>query len=162
MWTYCTPDDVAGLFKPIKEDPETFDPDYLSGFIRKAQIHINERLRPHYVVPLVEPIPEVITSICADLAASFVLENHFSDIMYREDVPLASNYRRRAQSELDHVIEFQTLDGLPGIRKHAPEVPEQRRRVFSTTPNPSPMQGRLDAFDSATRGNTVSGGRWPY
>jgi len=152
LTTYCTSEDVAGLFKPIKEDPETFDTDYLSGFIRKAQIHINERLRPYYVVPLVAPIPEVIMSICSDLAASFVLENHFSDIMYREDVPLATNYRRRAEVDLEHVIEHQTLDGLPGVKKHAPEVPEQRRRIYTTTPNPSPLQNRLGAFDAATRG----------
>jgi hypothetical protein len=160
MTAYCTPKDLQDSYKPIEEDQETFSPDYLSRFIERAQTRIDNKLRPHYKVPLTQ-VPAIIKEIAVDWALALVCEQHFSGIMYREETPLAAVFRKRAEDELEDVLQYATIDGLPGVVKHVPDVPEMRKRVATTTPGTSPLQGRLRAFDDATRGNSMPG-RWPY
>lgn len=155
---YCTPGDVRGLHQLITEE-DFPDPDVLP-YITKAQARINDRLKVHYVVPLVDPIPGIINSICADMAASLLLQNHFSGVNYREDTPLAEVYRKRAQDDLNHVIEHATLEGLPGIVEKPPDVPEMRKRIASNTPKVSPLQKNLTRFDNALQSPLASVRDW--
>lgn len=146
---YCTPGDVRALHQLL--NAADFPDDQVQPYITKAQARINDRLKVHYVVPLVDSIPDIINSICADMAASLMLQNHFSGVNYREDTPLAEVYRKRAQDDLNHVIEHSTLDGLTGIVQKEPDVPEMRKRVASTTPRTSPLKGTLQQYDNATQ-----------
>lgn len=146
---YCTPGDVRALHQLL--DETSFPDDQVQPYINKAQARINDRLKVHWVVPLVDPIPDIIQSICADMAAALMLQNHFSGVNYREDTPLAEVYRKRADADLEHVIEHATLDGLPGIVEKPPDVPELRKRIATSTPGSSPLKGRLRDYDNATQ-----------
>ncbi|MFB6364475.1 phage protein Gp36 family protein [Paenibacillus elgii] len=155
---YCTPQNVRDLHQLLSE--ADFADDYIQKYITKAEARINDKLRPQYVVPLVDPIPDVVQSICADMAGAFLCQHHFSGVNYREDTPLADVLWKRANEDLDYVLEHSTLNGLPGVVEQPPNVPESRRRVATTTPNPSPLTGRLQQFDRATR-SPLNGGVWP-
>lgn len=156
---YCTPQDVRNLHQNFTTDelPDSL----LQPFITKAQTRIDEHLKPHYKVPLVDPVPGIISSICSDMAASFALQTYMSGINHREETPLAEIYRKRAQADLENVIDKMTLDDLPGVQRKPPDAPEMRVKVASTTPKQSPLSGRMRAFDEATRSNILTG-RWPY
>ncbi|NOV01350.1 phage protein Gp36 family protein [Paenibacillus planticolens] len=145
---YCTPQDVRDLHQLIS-DTDFLDED-VERYIAKAEIRINDKLRPQYKVPLVEPIPGIIQSICADMAGALICQHHFSGINYREDTPLAEVYRKRADSDLNHVLDASTLNGLPGIVEQAPNAPEMRKRIATTTPKQSPLEGHLQRFNNAT------------
>jgi hypothetical protein len=145
---YCVPQDVRDLHQLITVTD--FDDPYVQKYINKAVARINDHLKPFYVVPLTGTIPDIITSITADMAAAFLCQHHFSGINYREDTPLAEVFRKRAEADLIHCTEHATLDDLPGIVKQEPDVPEMRQRFASSTPKPSPLKKRLERFDNAT------------
>jgi hypothetical protein len=146
---YCTPGDVRALHQLL--DEVTFPDDQVQPYITKAQARINDRLKVHYVVPLVAPIPDIINSICADMAASMMLKFHFSGVNYKEDTPLAEVYRKQAQDDLDHVIENDTLNGLEGVVQKPPDMPEMRKRIATTTSAPSPLKCTMQRYDNATQ-----------
>jgi phage gp36-like protein len=155
---YCTPGDVRALHQLL--DEMTFPDDQVQPYIDKAQARINNRLKVHYVVPLVDPIPDIIQSICADMAASLMLQNHFSGVNYREDTPLAEVYRKRADSDLNDVITNDTLNEMEGVVLKPPDVPEMRNRVATSTPGASPLKKRLTHFDNATKSPLASARDW--
>lgn len=154
---YCVPGDVRALHQLIND--VDFPDTSITPYINKAQARIDDRLKVHYGVPL-GVVPAIIASICADMAAALLLQHHFSGINYREDTPLAEVYRKRAQDDLEHVIEHDTLNGLPGIVLKPPDVPEMRQRVSSTTPAASPLKGTLSRFDNAIQSPLASVRDW--
>ncbi|MEC0231291.1 phage protein Gp36 family protein [Paenibacillus alba] len=145
---YCSPQDVRDLHQLITEGD--FPDADVQKYIIKAESRINDKLRVRYVVPFTQ-VPDIVFSICADMAASMLCQHHFSGVNYREDTPLAEVFRKRADDDLNYVIDNNTLDGLPGVVKHEPNVAERRKPVATTTPNPSPLKGTLREFDCATR-----------
>lgn len=155
---YCLPQDVRDLHQLFIE--EDFEDDYVQTYITKATDRMNNRIQPHYVVPLPDPVPGIIKSICADMAASLLCQHHFSGINYREDTPLAEVFRKRAEADLEFTLEHATIDGLPGIVKHQPDMPEMRKKIATTTPNQSPLKRRMERYDWATQSPLSSVRNW--
>lgn len=157
---YCQPSDVTALNK-LFQTP-TFTDAYVQTFIDKAVARLNNLLQPHYVVPLVDPVPPIINSIAADMAASLLCQTHFSGVNYKEDTPMAEIYRKRADTDLRYVLENSTLDDFDNVIKQQPDVPEMRRKVASTTPHPNRrMQNRLREFNWATQPPLSNVREWP-
>lgn len=147
---YCQPSDVIALNK-LFETP-SFTDAYIQGFINKAVARLDNLLQPHYVVPLVDPVPPIITSIAADMAACLMCQTHFSDRNYKEDTPMAEIYRKRAESDLEHVLSHSTLDDYSNVVKRQPDVPEIRQSVASTTPHKNRhLKHREREFEWATQ-----------
>lgn len=147
---YCQPSDVIALNQLFTSTD--FPDDVVQVYITKAQSRIDNLLQPVYVVPLADPVPDIILSITADMAACLMCQNNFSEISYREDTPLAEVYRKRAEADLQHVITYATLDGLSGIVKRIPDVPEMRQKIASSTPHPNHhLQRRMKEFGWATQ-----------
>lgn len=158
--TYCTPDDVRALNKLFTA--ATFTDDYVQPFIDKAVARLEDQLQPHYMVPLQDPVPPIINSIAADMAACLLCQTHFSDRNYKEDTPMAEVYRKRAEADLSHVLDNSTLDDYDNVTKRPPDVPEQRKKIASTTPHPDlHMQHRLKEFDWATQSPLSNVRNWP-
>ncbi|MFB5192790.1 hypothetical protein [Alicyclobacillus fastidiosus] len=162
---YCQPSDVIALNK-LFQTP-SFTNVYVQVFIDKAVARLNNLLQPYYVVPLPDPVPPIINSIAADMAACLLCQTHFSDRNYKEDTPMAEMYRKRAESDLQHVLENSTLDDYPNIVKRQPDVPEMRKKIASTTPHPNRhMRQREREFEWATQSpisnvRDVVGRNWP-
>lgn len=146
---YCVPTDVTSLNKLFQTT--AFPDTYVQTFIDKAVPRLNNLLQPHYIVPLPDPVPPIINSIAADMAACLLCQTHFSGVNYKEDTPMAEVYRKRSEADLEHVLEHSSLDDYPNVTKREPDVPEMRQKVASTTPHPSQfMTARRNQFDRAT------------
>ncbi len=157
---YCVPSDVIALNKLFITP--AFTNDYVQTFINKAVARLDNLLQPHYVVPLADPVPPIINSIAADMAAALLCQTHFSGTNYKEDTPLAEIYRKRAESDLEHVLGNSTLDDFPNVVKRQPDVPEMRKRIASTTPHPNQhMQRRMREFNQATQSQLSNVRKWP-
>ncbi|WP_088185837.1 phage protein Gp36 family protein [Desulfosporosinus sp. FKA] len=158
--SYCLPSDVTALNKLFQTT--TFTDAYVQTFINKAVARLNNLLQPHYVIPLADPVPPIINSIVADMAASLLCQTHFSGVNYRENTPMAEVYRKRAESDLEHVLTNSTLDDFENVVKQQPDVPEMRRAVASTTPHQNQhMKGRLKRFNWATQSPLSNVREWP-
>jgi len=147
---YCQPQDVRNLHQLFTATD--FPDASVQVYIAKATTRMNNLIQPFYAVPLSDPVPDIVASIAADMAASLLCQTYFSGINYREDTPLAEVFRKRAEADLDHMLEHATIDGLPGVVKHQPDVPEMRKKVASSTSGQlSPVQKRMTQFNWATR-----------
>lgn len=140
---YTTTQSVRDLCTLITAD-EIGDPE-VQGFITKAESRINARLRRHYKVPLVNPVPDIISSIAADMAASMVLDKRYSD-RAPDQTSLAQVYMRRGEADLERVINEGLLDGLPGVVKIEPPTPAARPAMATTTPKKSQMEEALSKW----------------
>jgi predicted metal-dependent hydrolase len=157
---YCEPGDVRALNKLFT--PQSFDDTYIQQFIDKAVARLNNQIQPHYVVPLADPVPPIINSIAADMAAALVCQTHFSGTNYKEDTPLAEIYRKRAESDLEFMLENSTLDDYLNVVKRQPDVPEMRKKIASTTPHPNVrLQSRMKQFESAIQSPLSNVREWP-
>lgn len=157
---YCQPADVTALNKLFQT--ATFTDAYVQTFIDKAVARLNNQLQPHYIVPLPDPVPPIINSIAVDMAACLICQTHFSDRNYKEDVPWAEVYRKRADSDLRFTLENSTLDDYDNVVKRQPDAPEMRRAVASTTPHPNRrVRGRLKEFNQATQSPLANVREWP-
>jgi len=127
---YTTIDAVRVLCKLI--DQFEINDTEVTGFIIKAQQRIDGRLRVLYQVPLADPVPDIIQSIAADMAASFVLDKHYSERM-KDQTTLSEVYYRRAMEDLEAVIENNLLAGLSGVELIIPPGVMTRPAIRSTT-----------------------------
>jgi len=127
---YATVDAVRVLCKLI--DQFEIDDTEVTGFITKAQQRIDGRLRVLYQVPLADPVPDVIQSIAADMAASFVLDKHYSERM-KDQTTLSEVYYRRAMSDLEAVITDNLLAGIAGVVLVTPPAAITRTALRGTT-----------------------------
>jgi hypothetical protein len=146
---YCTPQDVLSTHELLNS--EDFSDEMVEQFIRDAQTMIDTVLKEQYVVPLQDPVPDIIRVICKYKAAALLLTLHFSGVNYREDTPLSVHYERLADRQLERVIEKDLLNGEPGVIRQQPPVRESRPRMASTTPNKSTIKRALHQFDRASR-----------
>lgn len=139
---YCTHTDVLSLCDgQLSKD---WDEMTVKPFIEKAQARIDAQLRFLYVVPLAEPIPDIIISIAADFAASFLIDRDYGDRRLPDQPFMADILFKRATRDLQDVVNRRSLDGLvktipsPGITT----TPVLR----TTTPNKSEMRQALDRW----------------
>jgi phage gp36-like protein len=142
---YCTPADVLNTHKLLNDGD--FTDDFVTGFITDAQTIIDTVLEEQYVVPLTDPVPDIVKVICKYKAAALMLALHFSDINYKENTPLSVYYEKLADNKLQDVIEKDLLNNKPGIVRQQPQVKESRPRMASTTPRQSGMKKILREFD---------------
>ncbi|WP_027417644.1 phage protein Gp36 family protein [Aneurinibacillus terranovensis] len=68
-----------------EEDGFSFKKNWMSDevsffelYIRKAVVFIDSRLSCRYMTPIPEPVPAIVTNLCADLAASFIFDQHMT------------------------------------------------------------------------------------
>jgi phage gp36-like protein len=134
---YCTPDDIIPLTKLAEGEPE----EYFQPYIDKAVAFIDSRLSYRYVTPIQAPIPPIIKSICADLAASYILDQHTTE-RYKEQTYYGDVLYKRAVVELERIIETGELDSVvplsSGINSSG-----YRPAIRSTTTGRSEMENIL-------------------
>ena len=71
---YCSPEDVRRLTQLLSGDPD----EAITPYIEKAGARIDAYLSRRYAVPLAV-VPPIIASIAADMAASFILDEHTTE-----------------------------------------------------------------------------------
>jgi phage gp36-like protein len=102
---YCTPDDIIPLTKLAEGEPE----EYFEPYIAKAVAFVDSRLSRRYVTPFQLPVPPIVTSICADLAASYILDQHTTE-RYKDQTYYGEVLYKRAVSALERIMEYGELD----------------------------------------------------
>lgn len=136
---YTTPELVQGKSKLQNE------PDFVATpFITEAQARIDAKLRKRYKVPFADPVPSIIESIATNFAAGFAIERDYSDRPDKNEPYLAEVLIKRAEADLQDVLENGLLDGVPGV-EYVPTPPEPsgHRAIMSTTRQPSEMERAL-------------------
>ena len=142
---YTTPALVLGKSK-LENEPD-FD---AAPFIKEAQARIDAKLRRKYKVPFAEPVPPIIESIATNFAAGFAIERDYSNRPEKHEPYLAETLIKRAESDLQDILENSLLDGLPGV-EYAPPSPVEpaemaRPAVMSTTSYKSEMESVLSRW----------------
>lgn len=132
---YCTPEDVRRLSEVLAG---ATDAD-IGPFIAKAAARIDAHLARRYVVPLAEPVPPVISSIAADMAAGFMLDQAAS-AQSKDQVNYGELLQKRAQADLERVVDEGLLDGWPGVALRDHVSPGNRPCLATTTPARSPLE----------------------
>lgn len=140
IWMYCSIEDVRAASE-LLEDENIIPDEKITPEIVKAQGRIDVSLRNRYVVPLAEPIPQIIKSIAQDMAAGFLIANIFSNQLGQEQINLSNQFIRRADNDLAQVMAKHQLDGLPGIRLAVSPGAGSSPAISSTTQRPSPIEG---------------------
>lgn len=136
---YCSIQDVRAASE-LLADKNIIPDERITPEITKAQGRIDAVLKKRYVVPLAEPIPQIIKSIAQDMAAGFLIANVFSNQLGQEQINLSNQFLRRADQDLDRVMEEHQLDGLPGIRLAVRPGSGSAPVISSTTRQPSPIE----------------------
>lgn len=141
---YTTPELVQGKSKLENETDFNADP-----FIKEAQARIDTKLRRRYKVPFVDPVPSLIESIATNFAAGFAIERDYSDRPEKNEPYLAEVLIKRAEADLQDILDNALLDGLPGV-EYAPAPPVEpaelaRPAVMSTTMKRSEMESVLSS-----------------
>ncbi len=134
---YTTVESVRNLCKLI--NVEVVPGTEVEECIRKAQNRIDNVLRRRYQVPLVEPVPQIVNSVAADMAAAFLLDKHYSD-RSPDRTHLADIYTKRAETDLERIVNEGTIDDLIGVVENEPPVPISRLVIATTTPEKSPIK----------------------
>ncbi len=136
---YCTPDDVRESSELLQE-VTIFPDEKISPWIIKAQGRIDAVLRARYVVPLAEPVPEIIKSITQDMAAGFCISNTFSNQMGQEQINLSNQFLKRADADLARVVNDMQLDGITGVKLATIPGAGTAPAISSTTRYTSPVE----------------------
>ncbi|MBQ7503076.1 DUF1320 family protein [bacterium] len=97
---YCIKDDITDRAPAL----DNIGARLLASAIGAAEAEINLKLSPLYSVPF-EPVPAIITSVAADLAASFVLAASFSGGGEAAEPVQAKFLRERAEGLLKALAE---------------------------------------------------------
>lgn len=118
--------------------------------IKKAQARIDIKLRRKYQVPFPYPVPDIIETIATELAAGFLIEIDYSSRKEKDEPYLAEVLIKRADIDLQDILDNSLLDGLDGIN-YAPVAPVEpalnaRPAIYSTTPLQSQMEGVLNRW----------------
>lgn len=119
-------------------------------FIDEAQARIDTKLRRRYKVPFKDPVPSLIQSIATNFAAGFAIERDYSDRPDKQEPYLAEVLIKRAETDLQEILDLALLDGLDGV-EYAPPSPVEpaelaRPAVMSTTPRKSHMESVLSRW----------------
>lgn len=136
---YCSITDVRAASE-LLEDENIIPDEKITPVIIKTQGRIDAILKNRYVVPLAEPIPQIIKSIAQDMAAGFLIANMFSNQLGQEQINLSNQFIRRADNDLAQVMAGHQLDGLPGIRLAVRPGSGSAPAISSTNMRPSPIE----------------------
>lgn len=136
---YCTAKDVREA-NELLNDESIFTEIKLNPWILKAQGRIDVVLKSRYIVPLTEPIPDIIKGIAQDMAVGFVIENVFSNQLGQEQIILSKQLIKRADDDLEMVVEKNQLDGLPGVKLTTIPGNDASPMISSTTRRTSPIE----------------------
>lgn len=139
---YCTHDDVLALCEgQLSKDWNETD---TKPFIEKAQARIDAHLRHLYVVPITDPVPDIIKSIASDFAASFLIDRDYGDRRTNDQPFMADILFKRATRDLEDLVSTRGLDGLV---KNVPAPGVVNTSVLrTTTPDRSEMRRVLDQW----------------
>ncbi|GMB00920.1 phage protein Gp36 family protein [Pelosinus sp. IPA-1] len=118
--------------------------------IKDAQAKIDIKLRRKYKVPFADPVPSIIESIATNFAAGFAIEKDYSDRPEKNEPYLAEVLIKRAEADLQDILDNSLLDGMEGV-EYAPPSPVEpselaRPAVMSTTPYQSEMDRVLSRW----------------
>lgn len=151
---YTTKDLVLGKSKLTNEYAfESSDDSEKTGvdsFIKEAQSRIDTKLRRKYKVPFVDPVLPIIESIATNFAAGFAIERDYSDRPEKHEPYLAEVLIKRAEADLQDILDNSLLDGMDGV-EYAPPPPAEpaelaRPSVMSTTSRRSQMERVLSQW----------------
>lgn len=148
---YTTKKNVLDKSKLTNEyDLEGSDDSPIDSFIKEAQARIDTKLRRKYKVPFMNPIPPLIESIATNFAAGFAIERDYSDRPDKNEPYLAEVLIKRAEADLQDILENSLLDGLPGVEYATPPPVEPsalaRPAMASTTQYKSEMESVLSRW----------------
>ncbi|TWH45900.1 phage protein Gp36 family protein [Sporomusa sp. KB1] len=121
------------------------EPDFdVSQAIADAQARIDTKLRKRYKVPFTDPVPPIICSIATCFAAGFAIEKDYSNRAEKNEPYLAEVLIKRAEADLQDILDNALLDGMEGVA-YAPPPPVEpaelaRPAMRTTTPRPSEME----------------------
>ncbi len=141
---YATVDQVRSLSELIKKSTELTE-QVISSYIMKAQARIDGYLSIRYLLPFAEPVPKIISSIAADMAAAFIIDEKISE---REigKTTFADVLMKRAEKDLSGVIEKGLIDREPAVVLVAPAGTQTGPQMATTTPGTSPMKDVLNQW----------------
>ncbi len=148
---YTTKELILGNSKLMNQyDAEDANETFIDNAIKKAQARIDVKLRRKYMVPFVDPVPDIIETIATELAAGFLLEIDYSNRREKDEPYLAEVLIKRADDDLQDILNNSLLDGLPGVL-YAPAAPVEpaynaRPAIRSTTARRSQMEGVLNRW----------------
>ena len=142
---YTTPELVIGKSR-LENEPD-FD---ATPFIKEAQARIDAKLRKRYKIPFVDPVPPIIESIATNFAAGFAIERDYSNRREKDQPYLAEVLIKRAEADLQDILDNTLLDGMVGV-EYAPAPPVEpaelaRPAIMSTTPCRSQMERVLEQW----------------
>lgn len=129
----------------------TNEPDFNAApSIKEAESRIDTKLRRRYKVPFSDPVPSMIESIATNFAAGFAIERDYSDRSDKHEPYLAEVLIKRAEDDLQDILDKALLDGMEGV-EYAPAPPVEpaelaRPAVRSTTSRRSPMESVLSRW----------------
>jgi hypothetical protein len=115
---YTTPELVLGKSK-LGSELELAE---VEPFIKDAQARIDIKLRRRYKVPFVDPVPSIIESVATNFAAAFAIERDYSNRPEKHQPYLAEVLIKRAEADLQDILDDALLDGLAGV-EFAPAAP---------------------------------------
>ncbi len=142
---YCSLKDVRDTSELLDDDTIVPD-DKIIPWILKAQSRIDAALKSRYVVPLTEPVPDIVKSIAQDMAAGFLIANSFSNQLGQEQINLSNQYLKRADFDLLKLVDEKQLDGMPGIRLAAKPGNSSTPAICSTTKYKSPVEELINRW----------------
>ncbi|ADY55130.1 hypothetical protein Sgly_0773 [Syntrophobotulus glycolicus DSM 8271] len=140
---YCTPEDIRSENELLR-DTETFPDGTILPYIERSQTRIETKLSKRYRVPLAEPVPEIVKTIAVEMACGFVLIGETASRSIQEIINLGNSKIKRADTDLEELIEKGLIDSIPGIVMATAPGSDNRPQIGSTTPNKSPIEGALD------------------
>jgi hypothetical protein len=121
-----------------------------TSFIKEAQARIDTKLRRRYKVPFADPVPDLVESIATNFAAGFAIERDYSNRPDKNEPYLAEVLIKRAENDLEDILDKGLLDGMVGVEYAlvAPVEPAELARpaIMSTTPRRSPMERALSQW----------------
>lgn len=138
---YATPDQVRSLSELLRKYKDLTD-DIINAYIAKAEARVNAYLSARYLVPLVEPVPKIINSIVVDMAGAFILDEKVSERM-KDQTTFAEVLMKRAEQDLEKVVEKGLIDREPGVVLAAPARTQTGPQMATTTPEKSPIEDVL-------------------
>lgn len=131
---YCSPDEVRRLTELLANEPD----EEIIPYIEKAGARIDAYLSKRYAVPL-SSVPPIIASIAADMAASFILDEHTTE-RFKDQTTYGEVLFKRAQQDLERVVTDGLLDNYPGVVLAEGVSPGVRPCIASTAKGPSPLE----------------------
>jgi phage gp36-like protein len=140
MAEYVTPDELkdalgAHVVRALYDDDNSGEPDAapIASAIRRATSKVNAYLRRLYVLPIAEPIPDIIKSITLDLTIAYAQLRH-PEVVRVDGEKLI----KAAEADLERLRDGKIELDIPTLPKALNEQIELRRGPLGAAGEPSP------------------------